>query len=73
MSHHYQKADDELDEAGSYGYLCDCRIPTSLLYKLQKKEAFTLTFRTESGAGLSLFGRKSGRYGIDVVIRATEL
>lgn len=73
LSHHYQKADDELDEAGSYGYLCDCRIPTALLYKLQKKEAFTLTFRTESGAGLSLFGRKSGRYGMDVVIRATTL
>ena len=68
-----QIADDLLDEAGSYGYLCDCRIPTALLYKLQKKDVFTLTFRTDSDAGLSLFGRKSGRYGIDVVIRATAL
>ncbi|MGM9653137.1 MAG: glycoside hydrolase family 2 protein [Eubacteriales bacterium] len=70
LSHHYQAADDLLDEAGSYGYLCDTVIPSALLLRLQAKDSFTLTLRCADPCGLSLFGRKSGRYGVGIVLRA---
>ncbi len=70
LSHHYQIVDDLLDEAGTYGYLCDVRVPSALLLGMKYKDEITLTFSTESGNGLSLFGRKSGRYGIDIVMKA---
>ncbi len=70
LSHHYQKADNLLDEAGSYGYLCDVRIPSALLIKLKEQSSFRLTFEMTSDAGLSLFGRKSGRYGIGITLKA---
>jgi hypothetical protein len=70
LSHHYQIVDDLLDEAGSYGTLCDVKIPSRLLLKLRERDSFTLTFRTDSEHGLSLFGRKSGRYGIGIVFQA---
>lgn len=72
LSHHYQEADNHLDEAGSYGTLCDVQIPSALLLRLKEKKSFTLTFRTTDGSGLSLFGRQSGRYGIGVILHATE-
>lgn len=70
LSCHYQAADDLFDEMATYGYLCDLVIPSSLLFRLKEKESFTLTLRTASDAGLSLYGRKSGRYGIGIVLRA---
>jgi hypothetical protein len=70
LSHHYQAVDNLLDEAGSYGYLCETMIPSALLLKLKQKEKATLTFRTDADSGLSLFGRRSGRYGIGIVLRA---
>ncbi len=70
LSHHYQKVDNLLDEAGSYGYLSDIRIPSAVLLKLKEKASFRLTLETASGAGLSLFGRKCGRYGIGIVLKA---
>ena len=70
LSHHYQIVDDLLDEAGTYGYLCDVRVPSAVLLGMKYKDEITLTFSTDSGNGLSLFGRKSGRYGIDIVLKA---
>jgi len=70
LSHHYQPVDNLLDEAGTYGQLVDVRIPSRILMKLQEKDAFTLTFRGAEESGLALFGRKSGRYGIGIVIFA---
>ena len=70
LSHHYQPVDDLLDEAGSYGTLCSLTLPSRVFLSLKQKKSFTLTLKTDSGAGLSLFGRKSGRYGIGVVIEA---
>ena len=70
LSCHYQAVDDLFDEMATYGYLCDLVIPSSLLFRLKEKESFTLTLRTASDAGLSLYGRKSGRYGIGIVLRA---
>jgi len=70
LSHHYQATDDYFDEAGSYGTLCDVTIPSALLFRLQQSESFTLTLRTPDEHGLSLYGRRSGRYGIGLVLRA---
>ncbi len=70
LSHHYQPVSNLLDEAGTYGYLCDLYISSRVLLKIQQKESFTLTLRTASDNGLSLYGRKSGRYGIGIVIKA---
>ena len=65
LSHHYQPVDDELDEAGSYGTLCDIPIPSRLLIGYGK-DSFRLTFRMVDEAGLSIYGRRSGRYGIGI-------
>ena len=70
LSHHYQASDRHLDEAGTYGYLCDVRIPSALLLKLREKDSFVLTLRATGEAGLSLFGRKSGRYAMDILVKA---
>ena len=70
LSHHYQASDRHLDEAGSYGYLCDVRIPSSLLLKLKEQDSFALTLRCVGEHGLSVFGRKSGRYAMDILVRA---
>lgn len=72
LSHHYQKTDRLLDEAGSYGYLCRVEFPAALLMKLKRKKSFILTLRTTSGAGLSLYGRRSGRYGMGLVLQARK-
>jgi hypothetical protein len=45
-------------------------IPSALLMKLKEKEEFTLTLRMKDSSGLSLFGRRSGRYGIGIALRA---
>ncbi|MGN1346669.1 MAG: hypothetical protein ACI4V1_07775, partial [Eubacteriales bacterium] len=70
LSHHYQPVDNLLDEAGSYGYLCDVKIPSSILLSLKGKEKFTLTFITDEDTGLAIYGRKSGRYGVGVMLQA---
>ncbi|MBQ8332462.1 MAG: glycoside hydrolase family 2 [Clostridia bacterium] len=70
LSHHYQPVDDLLEEAGTYGTLCDITVPSDLLLKLKEKDAFTLTLTMQDDAGLSLFSRNSGRYGIGIVLAA---
>jgi len=70
LSHHYQIVDNLLDEAGSYGQLCEKVIPSALLMRLKERESFTLTLRMKDKAGLSLFGRRSGRWGMGIVLRA---
>ena len=70
LSHHYQPAVRQLDEAGSYGTLVSVKIPSRILLKIADKPSFTLTFRMEDDAGLSVFGRRSGRYGIGIILKA---
>ncbi len=70
LSHHYQPVDNLLDEAGSYGTLIDVRIPSAVLLALRDKESFTLTFETAEEAGLALYGRRSGRYGVGILLLA---
>lgn len=69
LSHHYQPVDDLLEEAGTYGTLCDIVVPSALLLKLKNKESFTLTLKMKDEKGLSLFSRTSGRYGLGIVFK----
>lgn len=70
LSHHYQPVDNLLEEAGTYGTLCDIMIPSALLLKLQAKDSFTLTLTMKDDAGLSLYSRTSGQYGIGIMLEA---
>ena len=70
LSHHYQIVDDLLEEAGTYGTLCDVQIPSAILPKLKNKESFKLTLTMNDDKGLSLFSRTSGRYGLGIVVKA---
>lgn len=70
LSHHYQPVDNLLDEAGSYGYKCSASISGEDLENLKAKESFELKLKESSGHGLSVFGRKSGRYPFGILIRA---
>ena len=70
LSHHYQPVDDLLEEAGTYGTLCDIKIPSALFLKLRDRDSFEVTFSMKDEKGLSIFSRTSGRYGLGVVFRA---
>ena len=70
LSHHYQPVDDLLEEAGTYGALCDIKIPSALFLKLRDRDSFEVTFSMKDEKGLSIFSRTSGRYGLGVVFRA---
>ncbi len=74
LSHFYQQKDDELREAGSYGYICTCSVPSSVFFetlmgKPVLKKSVTLKLSTDSKCGLSVFGRKGGRYGLGIRIK----
>ena len=70
LSWEYQPYAENLSEAGSYGYLCRVDLPEEWLKPLQAKDSFTLTFRAVNAGGLSLYGRKSGRYPCGIVLYA---
>ena len=70
LSHHYQPVVNLLEEAGTYGTLCDIQVPSWLLLKLKEKDTFTLTLTMKDEKGLSLYSRTSGRYGIGLVFKA---
>ena len=61
----YQKTDDLLDEAGSYGYLVRTAINRDILDKLP--EVFGIKIKVNDG-GISLYDSKSGRYPIGMRI-----
>ena len=66
LSHFYQETDNRLDEVGSYGYLCRTVIPAALLETLPDRFTVTLT----ADRGLSIFGRRSGRFPIGIDLSA---
>ncbi|TYP78231.1 glycoside hydrolase family 2 protein [Paenibacillus methanolicus] len=68
LSWHYQAKPNRLDEAGSYGYLIQAKVPGRLAAKLDARRSFKLELEAEDG-GLSLYGRNAGRYPIDLLIR----
>ena len=68
LSWHYQPVHNLLEEAGSYGYLCQAQVPGRLAAELDRKRSFRLELRAEEG-GISLYGRNAGRYPIDLLVR----
>lgn len=68
LSWHYQPTERLLDDAGSYGYLCKVVVPGRLAAKLDIKRKLRLELAADEG-GLSLYGRKAGRYPIDLLVR----
>jgi predicted transcriptional regulator len=69
LSWNSQKHDKTLKEAGSYGYLVEATVPTSLI---QKREGNDLLIRFEVDSafpgGLAIYGENFGRYPIDPTI-----
>ncbi|MFC3343018.1 glycoside hydrolase family 2 protein [Paenibacillus abyssi] len=68
LSWHYQPAAKQLDEAGSYGYLCKATVPGRLAAKLDRSRSVRLELQADEG-GIALYGRNAGRYPIDLLIR----
>lgn len=68
LSWHYQPVADKLDDAGSYGYLCKLEVPVQLLRKLNRSRSFRLELQAEEG-GVTLYGRNSGRYPLDITVK----
>ncbi|HAH23731.1 MAG TPA: glycoside hydrolase family 2 [Prolixibacteraceae bacterium] len=67
LSWNSQKHDKTLKEAGSYGYLVEATIPTSLI---QPGKEITLRFEVDSALpnGLAIYGENFGRYPLDPTI-----
>lgn len=68
LSWHYQSVHNKLEEAGSYGYFCKIAVPGRLAAKLDASRKLKLALRSDEG-GLALYGRNSGRYPIDLLVR----
>ncbi|MEG2719429.1 MAG: glycoside hydrolase family 2 TIM barrel-domain containing protein [Clostridia bacterium] len=69
LSWHYQPNPRRLDEAGSYGELCQVRIPSRMIPALVREGSFRLALRVR-GNGLALYGRNSGRYPFGLLLKA---
>ncbi|MFC5452168.1 glycoside hydrolase family 2 protein [Paenibacillus aestuarii] len=74
LSWHYQSNDRKLEEAGSYGYLQRICIPSRLTARIIEKNSFTLRLSVPEGTsegegGIAIYGRNTGRYPIDIIIR----
>ena len=69
LSWNSQKKDETLKEAGSYGYLIEANIPTSVIKQSVGKD-LVIRFEVDSAfpAGLAIFGENFGRYPIDPTI-----
>lgn len=67
LSWHYQPVTNQLNEAGSYGYLCIINLPSKLIAKINRQRSFKLCLEAEDG-GLALYGRNAGRYPIDLQV-----
>jgi hypothetical protein len=67
LSWHYQPATNQLNEAGSYGYLCKITLPSKLAAKLNRQRSLKICLEAENG-GLALYGRNAGRYPIDLQV-----
>lgn len=62
LSWHYQKVTNLLDEAGSYGYLYNIKIPKEML-----KEKTIVEFKTKDS--IAIYSRKSGKYPTGIEFR----
>ena len=69
LSWNAQKKDKTLKEAGSYGYLVEATVPTSLIGQNEGKE-ITIRFEVDAAlpSGLAIYGEQFGRYPLDPTI-----
>jgi hypothetical protein len=69
LSWNSQKHDKTLKEAGSYGYLIDATVPTSLIRQSEGKELL-IRFEVDPAfpGGLAIYGQNFGRYPLDPTI-----
>ena len=69
LSWNAQKKDKTLKEAGSYGYLIEANIPTSLIRESEGKNLL-IRFEVDSALphGLAIYGENFGRYPLDPTI-----
>lgn len=61
----YQNDDKHLDEAGSYGYIVKLKLDNELLEKLPQ----VFNIKIQADDGISVFGRKSGAYPVEISIK----
>jgi len=68
-----QKRDRKLREAGSYGYLCKCRIPLDLVRSAQDGQ-LNIRFEVDESfpGGLAIYGERFGRYPLDPTLLFDE-
>ena len=69
LSWNSQKHDKTLKDAGSYGYLVEANIPTSIIRQSEGKD-LQVRFEVESSfpGGLAIYGENFGRYPLDPTI-----
>lgn len=69
LSWNSQKRDKTLKEAGSYGYLVEANIPSSLIKQSEGKDLL-IRFEVDSSlsSGLAIYGESFGRYPLDPTI-----
>jgi hypothetical protein len=66
LSWHAQPRDNQLREAGSYGYLCKSNIPLDLIRNSSGKK-LNIRFEVDEAlpGGLAIYGKRFGRYALD--------
>jgi hypothetical protein len=64
----------DLNEAGSYGYLVDARIPGRTLEKAEKEGVLRIRLEVDDSlaGGLAIYGERFGRYPIDPTLVFTS-
>jgi len=69
LSWNSQKHDKTLKEAGSYGYLIEANVPTSIIRQSEGKDLL-IRFEVDAAlsSGLAIYGENFGRYPIDPTI-----
>ena len=69
LSWNSQKKDKTLKEAGSYGYLVEAILPTSIIRQSEGKDLL-IRFEVDAAlpGGLAIYGENFGRYPIDPTI-----
>lgn len=69
LSWHAQGERRRLEDAGSYGEQIVLPLPSRLVPGITARGGFTLTLRVAGPGGLSLYGRRCGRYAHGLLVR----
>lgn len=68
LSWHHQLQDDNLHEAGSYGYLVKVPIKPGVLRKAARDGKLTIRLETGGEGGLAIYGKTFGKYPVNPCI-----